>query len=147
MDATITLTSGMRFAGSADSGHEVVMDTSPAVGGDDSAPRPMELLLMGLCGCTAMDVISILRKKRQDVIGLQVKAHAVQAGGHPRVFTDIQLEYIVRGKNVDPNAVERAIQLSADRYCPAQAMFGQITQIISTYKIIEDREEILDQMQ
>ncbi len=138
MDAAVSLDTGMRFTGTADSGHEVTMDASPAVGGNDSGVRPMELILIGLCGCTAMDVISILRKKRQSVSALQIKAHADQQNDHPHVFTDIHLEYIVTGKNVDPKAVERAIQLSTDRYCPAQAMLGQVAQITSTYTIIEE---------
>lgn len=136
MDAAVNMDYGMRFTGTADSGHEVVMDASPTVGGDNSGARPMELILVGLCGCTAMDVISILRKKRQSVSDLQVKAHADQANAHPRVFTNIELEYIVTGKDIDPKAVERAIQLSTERYCPAQAMLGQVSQMTSTYRII-----------
>ncbi len=137
MDAVLKLEQGMRFTGSANSGFEVVMDSVPAVGGDDSAPRPMETILLGLCGCTAMDVISILRKKRQAVSGLEVKAHAEQADTHPRVFTAIALEYIVTGQDIKPKAVERAIQLSAEIYCPAQAMLGQVADISTRYEIVE----------
>ncbi len=138
MDASVKLESGMRFVATAVTGHTVAMDASPSVGGNDSGFRPMELLLMGLCGCTAMDVLSILRKKRQDVSNLEVKAHAATAVTFPRVFTDIQLEYIITGKNVRPKAVERAIALSADPYCPAQAMLGQVAKMSYTYQIIED---------
>jgi len=138
MDASVTMDYGMRFVGSANSGHEVVMDSSPAVGGDNSGPRPMELILLGLCGCTAMDVISILRKKRQLVSDLQVKAHADQETDHPRVFSDIHLEYIVTGININPKAVERSIQLSFDQYCPVQAMLGKVTNMTSSYRIIEE---------
>jgi len=138
MEAVVSMDQGMRFIGSADSGHEIVMDASPKVGGDNSGPRPMELILTALCGCTAMDVISILRKKRQAISGLQVKAHADQNQGHPREFTDIHLEYIVTGKNVDPKAVERSIQLSTDIYCPAQAMLGKVANMTSSYTIIEE---------
>jgi len=138
MDASVSMDHGMRFAGSANSGHEILMDAGASVGGDNSGARPMELILIGLCGCTAMDVISILRKKRQSVSGLQVKAHADQNNTHPRVFTDIQLEYIFTGKNIDPKAVERAIQLSTERYCPAQAMLGQVSKMSSIYRIIEE---------
>ncbi len=136
MDASVTMDYGMRFVGSADTGHEVVMDADPGVGGDNTGSRPMEIILMGLCGCTAMDVISILRKQRQDVTGLQVKAHADQQNDHPHVFTDIHLEYIVSGNQVDPKAVERAIKLSTDRYCPAQAMLGQVANITTSYSIL-----------
>jgi putative redox protein len=138
MDAVVKLDQRMRFMGTADTGFEVVMDSDTSVGGDDTGPRPMELILIGLCGCTAMDVISILRKKRQSVSKLEVKAHADRADTHPKVFTDIMLKYFVTGRNVDPKAVERAIQLSADRYCPAQAMLGQVTNMTTSYVIVEE---------
>lgn len=138
MDAVIKLDQGMRFTGSADTGFEVVMDSAKSVGGDNSGPRPMELILIGLCGCTAMDVISILRKKRQAVSKLEVKAHADRTDTHPMVFTDIALEYTVTGQNVDPKAVERSIQLSADRYCPAQSMLGQVANLTTSYVIVEE---------
>ncbi len=137
MDAHVLLDGGMQFTGSADSGHSVVMDASASVGGSNQGFRPMELLLMGLCGCTAMDVISILRKKRQSIANLEVKAHAEQADTHPHVFTAIALEYVVTGSAVDPKAVERAIQLSAERYCPAQAMMAKAARITTHYTIIE----------
>jgi len=138
MDAVVKLDQRMHFTGTADTGFEVVMDSDTSVGGDDTGPRPMELILIGLCGCTAMDVISILRKKRQSVSKLEVKAHADRAATHPKVFTDIMLEYLVTGKSVDPKAVERAIQLSADSYCPAQAMLGQVTNMTTSYVILEE---------
>lgn len=138
MDATLKLEKGMRFVGTADTGFEVAMDAAESVGGDNSGPRPMELILIGLCGCTAMDVISILRKKRQAVTGLEVKAHAEREDMHPQVFTDITLDYKVTGRNIDPKAVERSIQLSAERYCPAQAMLGQVANISTNYEIIEE---------
>lgn len=138
MDASVTMENGMRLSGSADSGHEIVMDAGLAVGGNDSGPRPMELILTALCGCTAMDVISILRKKRQAISGLEVRAHADQNNAHPHVFTDIHLEYIVTGKDIDPKAVERSIKLSSDIYCPAQAMLGQVANMTSSYEIIEE---------
>ncbi len=142
MDAVVKLDQRMRFTGTADTGFKVVMDSDRSVGGDDTGPRPMELILIGLCGCTAMDVISILRKKRQSVSKLEVKAHAERANAHPKVFTSILLEYFVTGKNVDPKAVERAIQLSADRYCPAQAMLGQVVNMSTSYVIFEDEAEV-----
>lgn len=138
MEASVKLEEGMRFIGTADTGFTVAMDSSPAVGGNDSGFRPMELLLMGLCGCTAMDVMSILRKKREVVSGLEVKAQAEQQKEHPHVFTSITLDYVVSGVNVDPKSVERAIELSAERYCPAQAMLGQVATMSYTFRIVED---------
>lgn len=138
MEASVKLEQRMRFAGTADTGFEVVMDSGPSVGGDNTGPRPMELILIGLCGCTAMDVISILRKKRASVSGLEVKALAERAASHPKIFTDIHLEYIVSGNNVNPKAVERAIELSATTYCPAQAMLALAANMTTSYKIIEE---------
>ncbi len=138
MDAVVKLDQRMHFTGTPDTGFDVVMDSDSSVGGDNTGPRPMELILIGLCGCTAMDVISILRKKRQAVSKLEVKAHADRADTHPKVFTDIKLEYTVSGTNVDSKAVERAIQLSADRYCPAQAMLGQVSNMSTSYVILEE---------
>lgn len=137
MDVTIVLQEGMRFVATADSGHEVIMDSDESVGGSDLGPRPMELLAMGLGGCTAMDVISILRKKRQDVTGLEVKVQGGRSEEHPKVFTSFIIEYVVSGRNIDQAAVERAIALSAERYCPAQAMLGQVAPMELIYKIIE----------
>lgn len=137
MDVTIVLQDGMRFVGKADSGHEVIMDSDESVGGSDTGSRPMELMAMSLGGCTAMDVISILRKKRQDVTGFEVKVHGERAEDHPKVFTSFAIEYVVTGKNVDSAAVERAIELSAERYCSAQAMLSKIVPIELTYNIIE----------
>lgn len=129
---------GMTFLGTADTGFTVQMDASPAVGGDDSGFRPMELLLIGLGGCTAMDVISILRKKRQDVTGFEVKLDAKQSSEHPHVFTHIIIKYIVRGYQIDEKAVARAIELSETKYCPAQAMLEQATTVENSYEIVEE---------
>ncbi len=138
MDAKVTWLHGMSFAGSADSGFTVNLGTDPSVGGDDDGMRPMELILTGLAGCTAMDVISILVKKRQQVTGFEVQAHAERAAEHPKVFTAIHLHYIVRGRGVEPVAVARAMELSETKYCPAQAMLGQIVPITMSHEVIED---------
>ncbi len=138
MNATVTLEQGMTFLGTANSGFPVQMDASAAGGGDDSGVRPMELFLLGLGGCTGMDVISILRKKRQDVTGFEVQLDAKQAKGHPHVFTRITVHYIIRGKSVDPKAVARSIELSESKYCPAQAILAATAEIEHTYEIIED---------
>jgi putative redox protein len=137
MDATIVLQEGMRFLATADSGHAVVMDSDVLVGGTDSGARPMELIAMGLGGCTAMDVISILRKKRQDVTDFTVNIQGARAAEHPKVFTSFIIEYVVSGRGIDPAAVERAIELSAERYCPAQAMLGQVAPMELKYRIVE----------
>lgn len=137
MDAKVTWHDGLHFTGMADSGHEVILDGSPKAGGTDKGSRPLELMLMSLAGCTGMDVISILRKKRQDVTNFEVKVHADQADSHPHVYTTVTVEYIVTGNNIDPKAVERAIDLSENAYCPAQAMLVKAAPIKHTYTIVE----------
>lgn len=141
MDAKVTWSDGLTFAGTADSGFQVPLGADPEVGGADDGFRPLELILIGLASCTAMDVISILRKKRQDVTHFEVQAHAERADAHPRVFTSIKVTYTITGHAVDPAAVERAIELSETRYCPAQAMLGKVVPIEHTYTIIEAQEE------
>ena len=140
MDARVTWKGRMTFDGSADSGFVVPLGTDPAVGGDNDGTRPMELLAIGLAGCTAMDVISILQKKRQEVTFFETRVHAERANEHPKVFTRIQIEYIFEGKNIDPAAVERAIELSETKYCPAQAMMAKAAEITHTYTIREAQE-------
>ena len=129
MEAKVVWKERMSFTGFAESGFTIPLGTSPDVGGDNDGFRPMELLAIGLAGCTAMDVISILQKKKQEITGFEVQVHADRAEEHPRVFTKIGIEYIVNGRNVERTAVERAVQLSAEKYCPAQAMFGRIAPI------------------
>lgn len=126
MDAKVIWKDRMSFEGTSDSGFKVPLGTVPAVGGDDDGFRPLELLAIGLAGCTAMDVISILKKKRQDVTSFEVLVHADRAEKHPKVFTNFTIEYVIGGNDISKAAVERAVQLSADTYCPAQAMFKQI---------------------
>jgi putative redox protein len=129
MDAKVIWMERMSFTGSAESGFSIPLGTSPDVGGDNDGSRPMELLAIGLAGCTAMDVISILQKKKQEVTGFEVKVHADCAQEHPHVFTRIVIEYILAGREVERAAVERAVQLSAEKYCPAQAMFSKVAPI------------------
>jgi putative redox protein len=127
----------MSFAGSADSGFSVSLGTDPAVGGDNDGLRPMELIAIGLAGCTAMDVISILQKKRQEITSFETLVHADRAADHPKVFTHIVVEYQIEGRGIDPAAVERAIELSETKYCPAQAMLVQATTIEHRFTIRE----------
>jgi putative redox protein len=138
MKAKVNWQGRMTFDGSADSGFHVQLGTDPSVGGDNDGVRPMELLAIGLAGCTAMDVISILTKKRQEVTGFEVEAHVDRAHQHPKVFTRATLEYIVVGRNVEEEAVLRAIELSAEIYCSAQAMFKQLMPLELNYTIYED---------
>lgn len=138
MDATVTLDKRMTFHGTADSGFTIKMGAHPSVGGDDDGFRPLELLLVGLGGCTAMDVLSILRKKRQAFSGFEIQLHADRAEEHPKVFTAVTMKYIVRGRDIDPKAVERAIELSATKYCSAHAMLSETATISSSYEILEE---------
>ncbi len=135
MDAKVVWEQGLRFEGSADTGYKLPLDASTSVGGSDTGFRPMELIAIGLAGCTAMDVISILMKKRQQVQSFQVEVSAEQAPEHPRVFTHFQIKYLIKGSDIDKNAVERAIELSEMKYCPAQAMFKDIADIELSYQI------------
>jgi putative redox protein len=137
MFARARLETGMQFEAEAGSGHSVVLDASELDGGQNAGFRPMELLLVGLVGCTAMDVISILRKKRQDVTAYEVQVHALRAEEHPMIFTQIAVRHIVTGHHIDPMAVARAIELSETRYCGAGAMLGKSAQITHAYCVHE----------
>lgn len=139
VEAKVTLVDeGMSFEGTASSGHTLMLDASTEHGGQDAGFRPMELLLVGLAGCTAMDVISILRKKRQNVTGLEVRVEGKRAVDHPRVYTEICVEYVVRGQGVDPRAVERSIELSETKYCSAMAMLRAVAQITTSSQIVDE---------
>ncbi len=127
----------MVFEGSSSKEFTVPLDTSPASGGEDNGFSPMELILLGLAGCTAMDVISILNKKRQEVTSFEVHAQAERATEHPRIFTHIVLEFVVTGHQVDRAAVERSVELSATKYCPASAMLGQVATIEHKITVLE----------
>ena len=141
MEAKVIWHKGLSFTGTADTGYLVPIGANPRVGGDDDGFRPMELIATGLAGCTAMDTVSILQKKRQEVTEFEVKVDAQRAEEHPRVFTHIKIEYQITGHGVDEGAVLRAIQLSAKRYCPAQGMLSQIVPIDLEYKIFEAGED------
>jgi len=140
MKATVNWQGKMKFSGTADSGNTVTMDADSQVGGMGEGARPMELIALGLAGCTAMDVISILQKKRQEMNQFEVTVDAARSEDHPKVFTNAVITYILVGKNIDEAAVLRAIELSATRYCPAQAMLSQVFPIDLRYEIYEDEE-------
>ncbi|MEE8121692.1 MAG: OsmC family protein [Anaerolineales bacterium] len=136
MDAKITWSKRLSFIGEADTGFSVPLGANPQVGGDNDGFRPMELIAIGIAGCTAMDVISILQKKRQNVTAFEVQLRSQQAQDHPRVFTQIKIEYLISGHDIDETGVQRAIELSENKYCPAQAMFNEILPIKLSYKIL-----------
>ncbi len=138
MQAKVSWKGKRAFDGSGRiSGLTLPIDTSVESGGDNNGFSPMELLLVGLAGCTALDVISILEKKRQDVTDFEVRVQGERADDHPRIFTHIVVEYVVTGHQVDPVAVERAVELSATKYCSAQAMLGKAAQIESKITVLE----------
>ncbi|HRI55601.1 MAG TPA: OsmC family protein [Anaerolineae bacterium] len=118
-----------------DTGNTIILDSGAGVGGKNRGARPLQLLLMGLAGCTAMDVLSILQKKREPVQDFQVTVSGEQVESHPRVFPALHIEYIITG-DVNEKAVQRAIDLSENIYCPAQAMLRAGATITSSYRII-----------
>jgi len=140
MKVIVNWKEGMSFVGISDSGFPVQMDAGAASGGSDNGVRPMEMLALGLAGCTAMDVISILQKKQQNVTHFDVEVDAARAQEHPKVFTSVVITYIVTGLNVDESALLRAIELSATRYCPAQSMLSQVFPMDLRYEIYEEEE-------
>ena len=135
MDATVKWKYGLSFKGAADSNIEVPLGASVDHGGLGDGVVPMEMILMGLGGCTGMDVISILEKKRQKVTDFEVKLHADRAAEHPKVFTEITIEYIIKGRDIDPDAVARAVDLSENKYCPGMAMLRKAVNIQTKYTI------------
>jgi len=137
MDAKVVWHQGLSFTGTAGTGFQVPLGADPDVGGADDGFRPLELMAVSLAGCTGMDVASILRKKQQDLTAFEVRVHADQAPEHPMVFTRATIHYHVTGRAVDEAAVRRAIELSALKYCPAQAMLGKLLPIELKYSIFE----------
>lgn len=124
----------LRFTGRTGSGHRIVLDEAAG----DAGPRPAELVPLALAGCTAMDVISILRKKRQNVTGFEMRVHGDRATDHPKVFTAFTIEYVVRGVDIDPAAVTRAVELSVENYCSVHAMLHKAAEIRTVITIIQE---------
>ena len=140
MKSKVVWKGGMAFTGSLDSsGYLIPLDSAKAAGGRDLGFRPLQLFAVGLVGCTGMDVISILQKKRVDVSDFEVTAEIERAEQNPKIFTKIQLVYKVTGKNIDRKDVERAVELSETKYCPAQAMLEKTAEI--SHKIIIEEAE------
>ena len=126
----------MAFSATSGSGHTVLMDAAPAVGGEDRGPRPMEMLLMGLGGCTSIDVVMILQKARQSIDDVKVEITARRAEKNPKVFTDIHVHFIVYGQALSAERVARAIELSAEKYCSASIMLGAMATITHDFEIV-----------
>lgn len=135
MHVNVSWNGNLAFIGKGETGFTIPLDAAPTVGGKNIGLEPMELVAIGLAGCTAMDTISILQKKRQEITAFEVRVHAKRAPKFPKVFTQINVEYVVEGHNVDPAAVERSIELSVTKYCPVHAMLSKVCKIDHTYSI------------
>ena len=137
MKARIKWVENVAFLGETESGHAVLMDGAPEGGGRNLGPRPMEMLLIGAGGCTAYDVVHILKKSRAAIIDCVAEIEAERADKDPKVFTKIHFHFIVTGKNLKPDQVERAIALSAEKYCSASIMLGKTAAITHDFELIE----------
>lgn len=138
MKARVQWLDGRAFVGESGSGHAVVMDGAPDSGGRNIGVRPMEMMLLGLGGCTAFDVVMILERMREKVTGLDIALEGDRASEDPKVFTRVKLVYKITGRGLKPANVERAVNLSAEKYCSASAMFGKTATIEHAFEIIED---------
>ena len=138
MRATIERISGISLVGKSDSNHWVPMDSLTSVGGTDAATSPMQLVLLGLGGCSAMDVLSILGKKRVQLDDFRLDMEAERAEEHPQVFTKIDMKFIFTGKNIAKEAVERAIELSVTKYCSVMKMLEKTVNITTQYEIVDN---------
>ena len=137
MNISVKWIDGMLMVGKSDSGHAVVMDGPPEIGGENLGVRPMEMLLLGMTGCTVIDVISTLKKMREDVVDCQTQVSADRSEEYPKVFTNIHVHFVLRGKQLNPSKVDKAIKLSAEKYCSASIMIGKTAIITHDYEIIE----------
>lgn len=135
MKARVKLVEGITFVAESGSGHAVVMDASPDVGGRDMGARPMEMILMGAGGCSAIDVVHILRKARQDLVDCVVEVEGERAAEDPKVFTRIHMHYVVTGRGLNPAQVERAIRLSKEKYCSATIMLAKTAEVTADFEI------------
>lgn len=142
-DVVVTLEEGMTFGAADEDGLRIVMDAAADGGGQGRGPSPMRVLAMALGGCTGMDVIAILRKMRQDVTGYELRVGGPRAAEHPRMFTSLEVEHVVRGRGLEPANVRRAVELSATRYCPVSAMLGKGAPVTHCYRVLsEDGAEV-----
>ena len=136
--ATVKWVDNLTMVAETASGHAVVMDGPPDIGGRNLGPRPMELVLVGLGGCTTVDVIMILEKARQQVTGCRVEVSAERAETVPKVYTKIHVHYVVSGRNLDAKKVERAVRLSAEKYCSVSKMLERAAEVTHDFEIVED---------
>ena len=137
MKGTVTLQEGSTFEGVSGSGHRVTMDVAPEVGGRNLGLRPMEMVLLGLGGCTAIDVLHMLRKGRQPITDMRVELDAERADDVPKVFTKIHLHFVLTGAGLDPHKIERAINLSASKYCSASMMLNKTAEMTHDFEIVK----------
>jgi putative redox protein len=137
MKARVKLIEGVSFVGQSESGHSVVMDGPPESGGKNLGVRPMEMLLLGLGGCSAFDVVHILRKARQQITDCVADIDATRADTDPKVFTKIHIHFVVTGIALDPKRVEQAVNLSAEKYCSASIMLGKVAEITHDFEVME----------
>jgi len=137
MNISVNWVDGMLMVGKSHSGHSITMDGPPEIGGENLGVRPMEMLLLGVAGCTMIDVVTTLKKMRQDLTNCETKLSAERADKHPKVFTDIHIQFIVKGQDLDPKKVEKAITLSAEKYCSASIMLGKTASITHDFEIVE----------
>ena len=137
MNISVKWIDGMLMVGKSDSGHAIVMDGPPEIGGENLGVRPMEMLLLGMAGCTMIDVVSTLEKMRENLSDCQTKVSADRVDKYPKVFTNIHVHFILRGKKLNPLKVEKAIKLSAEKYCSASIILGKTAVITHDFEIIE----------
>ena len=137
MKARVKWVEDVCFMGETESGHAVIMDASPEVGGRNLGMRPMEMLLVGMGGCSSIDVVTILKKSRQPITDCVAEISAERADDIPKVFTKIHVHFVVTGKGLNPSQVERAVNLSAEKYCSASIMLGKAAQMSHDFEIVE----------
>ena len=137
MNISVKWIDGMLMVGKSDSGHAIVMDGPPEIGGENLGVRPMEMLLLGMAGCTMIDVVNTLKKMREDVVDCQTQVSADRSEEYPKVFTNIHVHFVLKGKQLNPSKVDKAIKLSAEKYCSASIMLGKTAVITHDFEIIE----------
>ena len=137
MNISVKWIDGMLMVGKSDSGHAVVMDGPPEIGGENLGVRPMEMLLLGMAGCTMIDVVSTLKKMREVLVACQTQVSADRSEEYPKVFTNIHVHFVLKGKQLNPSKVDKAIKLSAEKYCSASIMLGKTAVITHDFEIIK----------
>lgn len=138
IEAKLKWTDGIRFEGTSAFGHKIATDGAKEAGGTENGHKPTELVLFGLAGCTGVDVVKILEKMRQEVTGIEIEVKAFQPDQYPKPFNRIEIHYIFTGKNLDEKKVEKAINLSEERYCVVSQSLKGMANITTTFKIIEE---------